>query len=373
MKPSYDVEIGKVTYNGTEIPLKSGGGGGVTGTGQYLVQVVDYDGTVLKSDHLNTGDTFTLPKAPTHDKLVFQGWSSPYNIVDNKVTVDNQDITIGPMYTTASGLSEFDITLTKVTGLTVTFNMAGNKNWGDGTSDSETTHTYANYGNYTITCDGTTLPSDIMGQSSSVINYTLTDVRFGNSLNPSVNSTNIFEYCYSLKTVSLGNKIINLNAYMFSDCVSLINIVIPSSVSVIDNQVFRDSRSIKSITIPSSVTSIGGYAFSECTSLTSITIPSSVTSIGVRAFERCSSLTSITIPSSVTSIGSSAFYDCYSITKYDFSHATAVPTLSNTNAFTGINGICKIIVPDALYDEWIAATNWVEYQLYIYKVSEVTE
>ena len=25
MKPSYDVEIGKVTYNGTEIPLKSGG------------------------------------------------------------------------------------------------------------------------------------------------------------------------------------------------------------------------------------------------------------------------------------------------------------------------------------------------------------
>ena len=25
MKPSYDVEIGKVTYNGTEIPLKNSG------------------------------------------------------------------------------------------------------------------------------------------------------------------------------------------------------------------------------------------------------------------------------------------------------------------------------------------------------------
>ena len=322
MKPSYDVEIGKVTYNGTEIPLKSGG---ETGTGQYLVQVVDYDGTVLKSDHLNTGDTFTLPEAPTHDKLVFQGWSSPYDIVDNKVTVDNQDITIGPMYTTASGLSEFDITLTKVTGLTVTFNMVGNKDWGDGTSDSETTHTYTNYGNYTITCDGTELPSNIMGQSSSAKNYTLTDVRLGGSV------------------TSIGSD-------AFSSCSSL-----------------------TSITIPSSVTSIGGDAFSGCYSLISITIPNGVTSIGSSAFNSCSSLTGVTIPAGVTSIGDYAFANCYSITKYDFSNNTAVPTLSNTNAFEGINNICKIIVPDALYDEWIAATNWTTYADYIYKVSEVTE
>jgi hypothetical protein len=45
--------------------------------------------------------------------------------------------------------------------------------------------------------------------------------------------------------------------------------------------------------------------------------------------------------------------------------------LLNTNAFNGINAIAKIIVPDALYDEWIAATNWAGYQSYIYKASEV--
>jgi hypothetical protein len=55
---------------------------------------------------------------------------------------------------------------------------------------------------------------------------------------------------------------------------------------------------------------------------------------------------------------------------YDFSHHTAVPTLANTNAFNGIPDDCKIIVPDALYDEWIAATNWSAYATYTIKKSE---
>jgi hypothetical protein len=55
---------------------------------------------------------------------------------------------------------------------------------------------------------------------------------------------------------------------------------------------------------------------------------------------------------------------------YDFSALEAVPTLSTTNAFANIPSDCKIIVPDALYDEWIAATNWSTYASYIIKKSE---
>ena len=371
--------------------------GGVTGTGQYLVQVIDYDGTVLKSDHLNTGDTFTLPEAPTHDKLVFQGWSSPYDIVDNKVTADNQDITIGPMYTTASGLSEFDITLTKVTGLAVTFNMVGNKDWGDGTSDSETTHTYADYGNYTITCDGTELPEYMMGQGSSLgsENYTLTNIRLGSSVT-SIGS-NAFTRCSSLISVIIPNSVITLGGYVFSYCSSLLYITLPNSLTELKREIFKDCYSLKNIVIPNSVTGFGYYLFSRCYSLTNITVPNSltgyfafgtytfqqcysltnitipnnITSIQNDTFYNCCSLTELTIPSGVTSIGNTAFRYCYSITKYDFSTATVVPALSTTNAFEGINKICKIIVPDALYDEWIAATNWTTYADYIYKVSEV--
>jgi hypothetical protein len=55
---------------------------------------------------------------------------------------------------------------------------------------------------------------------------------------------------------------------------------------------------------------------------------------------------------------------------YDLSQATAVPSLANTNAFSGIPSDCKIIVPDALYDTWIAAPNWSSYASQIVKDSE---
>ena len=285
-----------------------GEGGGDSG-GQYLVQVIDYDGTVLKSNHLDTGATFTLPEAPTnHSRLVFQEWSSPVTITDNTITVGNSDITIGATYKTASGLTEIDIVLTKVTGLDVVCNMVGNKNWGDGTTDSETTHTYTDYGKYTITCDGTSIPvgssssSGMFGASSNSPNYYCTEIRIGDS-----------------------------------------------------------------------VTSIRDSAFQGCYLLTSITIPSGVTSIGDFAFSNCYLLTSITIPSGVTSIGDYAFSVCFSIIKYDFTSATSIPTLSNINAFNNINGLCKIYVPDALYDDWIVATNWATYADYIYKASEMED
>ena len=274
-------------------------GGGEQPTVDYTVKVIDYDGTVLLETKGNTGDVITLPTAPTHDKLVFQEWSASVAVTNNTVTIEDNDVMVGAVYTTASGKSEFDITLAKVTGLLVTFNMNGTKYWGDGTSDTATTHTYAAYGDYTIACDGTTINRNVFGQNSTAKNY----------------------YCVRARL---------------------------ANVASIDND-----------------------AFSYCYSLTSITIPNDVTSISAYAFSYCYSLTSITIPNGVTSIGNNAFSYCSSITKYDFSQHTSVPTLSNTTAFDRTNAICKIIVPDSLYDSWITATNWSTYVDYIYKVSEV--
>lgn len=368
--------------------------GGEETTGDYTVKVIDYDGTVLLEKKGNTGDVINLPTAPTHEKLVFQEWSASVSVSDNKVTIANNDIMVGAVYTTASGQNEFDITLTKVTGLSVTLRMDGTKDWGDGTSDTSMSHTYTSYGDYTIKCNGTDMNISssygLFGQKSDLVNYYCTEIRFSTvtnirdyalqycySLTNVVMSKGItrigdhvLQHCYSLTNIIIPSSITKIGSYEFYSCYSLTNVVIPYSVTSIYGNTFQYCYSLKSIVIPNGTTSVG-YMFTSCYSLTSVVIPDSVTSISGEAFTYCYSLTRVVIPGGVTSLSGSAFYYCYSITKYDFSQCTAVPTLSSKNVFYNINAICKIIVPDSLYDEWIAAENWSTYANYIYKASEV--
>ena len=123
-----DLAIGKqlISSNG-EIVTGTGTIATEEGTGDFWVKVIDYDGTVLLEKRGNNGDSFDLPSAPSHEGLVFQEWSASCPITDGKVVIDNNNIMAGAVYTTASGLNEFDITLTKVTGLAVTLNMDGTK------------------------------------------------------------------------------------------------------------------------------------------------------------------------------------------------------------------------------------------------------
>ena len=388
-----DVRVGKDFYlaDGTKTQgtIEDYDGAASQGSGNYTVKVIDYDGTVLMEKKGNTGDVIELPEAPTHDRLVFQKWSASRTVTDNKVTIGNDNVMVGATYTTASGQNEFDITVTKATGLTVTFKGSGVKDWGDGTSDSETSHTYTTYGNYMIKWAGSNIPSQLFGSDNT---YFLTFARLAGitSINGSAfyncyslasitipeGVTRIdysaFYNCYSLTSITIPNGVTSIGSNTFYFCRSLTNITIPDGITSIGNQAFNCCYSLASITIPEGVTRIGDVVFNSCFYLTSITIPEGVTSIGEAVFNSCYSLTSITIPEGVTRIGDSAFQNCYSLTKYDFSQAAAVPTLS-AGAFNGINKICKIVVPDNLYDQWIAATNWSSYADYIYKASEVSE
>ena len=107
-----------------------------------------------------------------------------------------------------------------------------------------------------------------------------------------------------------------------------------------------------------------------CNMLQAVEVGRNVTSIGNYAFNYCYSLSSIVIPDSVTSIGNYAFYYCSGMAFYDFSQCTSVPTLGGTSVFSNIPSDCKIVVPDALYDTWIAATNWSTHASQIVKASE---
>ena len=63
------------------------------------------------------------------------------------------------------------------------------------------------------------------------------------------------------------------------------------------------------------------------------------------------------VPDYVPAI-SSSFNKCYSLQYINFGNTrTTIPTCLNSSVFN--NCFALIVVPDALYDEWIASTNWL--------------
>lgn len=166
-----------------------------------------------------------------------------------------------------------------------------------------------------------------------------------------------FQDCRNLSRVAISNGVTFIGDYAFQECNSLSDITIPDGVTIIRSSVFQ-SCGLKNVTISDSVTSIGDSAFSNCDALRKVIIPSGVISIGNYAFNDCECLASVTVLGNLTSIGNSAFNRCPSALFYDFTQHTTIPTLSATNVFSNIPKDCEIRVPAALYDQWIAATNW---------------
>lgn len=154
------------------------------------------------------------------------------------------------------------------------------------------------------------------------------------------------------------------------------------TISIID-------RSLTEYVIPEGTTLVGPHAFAYCNNLARVSIPEGVEKIGASAFQGAV-LTELVLPLSckyidtwglsgmnklqsiifgdLTYMGPNSAINNAKCMLYDFTRCTTVPELNHTNAFTGINANAKMIVPAALYDEWIVATNWAEYAEYIVAV-----
>ena len=349
---------------------------------------IDYDGTLLYSYTDEELDALTaLPAGPDHtgDNLTFQSWN--WTLADLKAwdrTRSDRPL-IGANYITTDGKSYLYLD-TPLSGATLSFQTNGTLNsvdWGDGTTDTTTSHVYTNPGQYVIVIDmakdgywyfGTSDPS------TSTNKQWVKKIKLGN-----IKSTGAYTYafyqCYALQNISIPNNLTSIGSGMFRTCDSLQNVIIPNSATSIGDYAFDMCYSLKNISIPNSITSIGEYTFSDCRSLTSITIPSSVTGIREGLFRRCTSLQNISILNSLTSIANSLFSSCYSIKNIsipnsitrigtsafyeikaltlDLSKQTKVITLSSS---IGLNNIySKILVPSTLLADYKSASYWSDY------------
>ena len=318
--------------------IQTGGGGGTAPSAKWNdVTFIDYDGTVLYSYTLAEAQALAeLPVLPTHDGLVCQGW----NWTLEAVKALNRPVTVGAMYITDDGATRLHIRIAAVGRMAVPLYIGQTVangvtiDWGDGSASEtlagtgyvNTSHTYAEPGDYVISLmpdDGCTLSFGSDSSSYCVMGSTGNNGRV---------------YCNMLQEVYVGKNVTSIGSFVFYNCSAL-----------------------ASATIPDGVTPIGASAFQNCYSLASITIPGGVHSIRNNIFYNCYSFANVTIPDGVTYIGAYTFSNCDGMRYYDFSACTAVPALSNTNAFNKIPSDCQMLIPAALYDEWSTATNWTTY------------
>lgn len=159
--------------------------------------------------------------------------------------------------------------------------------------------------------------------------------------------------------IQLGSCVTEIGQGAFSGYTNITDVEFPDSLTTIGVGAFNGS-SITSVEFPDNLETIGDSAFGECYGLRTVDIPDSVTTIGNYAFNFSLvgvSLTECTIGSGVTSIGQGAFRGSTDMRKLTIK-ATTPPTLGNN----ALDGNYLIYVPYDSYNDYITATDWVNYK-----------
>lgn len=374
-------------------------GGGGTGGGSAIegnpatghrVRFFDYQGTLLKTHYVETGQSANPPTTPEHERLLFQQWNNDFSNITRAKDV-------GAIYTTKSGASEFDIVLGYGNDLQIScqayFNAGWTIDWGDGTNDTypvgssslnRRNHTYSNYGRYTVKviCSawavGTNLSNlfankDIIEKAFFATGHTiasnqifavsgltrLTECTFASGIFASGTRKALsFTRCNSLKALICAKD----QTLLYSEVTQNTENFITNAVVLNDNmtgvQTLSDTR-VSEIIIPDSVIQTGGYIFQN-SYIREVYMPSGVTSIYPNTFYGCTMLTTVTLASpNLTQIAQNAFYNCKSLT--DLYLYAETPPVLNSSAFNDEVKLACIHVPVGCAEAYKAAANWSQF------------
>ena len=389
-------EVGDLTtYADAIINLPSGGGDVNPTAEKNAVTFYDYDGAIIYS---YTAEEFLalteMPPLPRQQGLICQEWNwsfedaieyvAEYGVLDVGATYITDDGKTR-LYIRIAAEGRMDVPLyfqqTVANGVTIDWGDGSDTETLSGTGKVNTTHRYASIGDYMISLDvaeGCTLNFGHQSSSSTIVGSTdnnnlvysnrLYKVEIGSGV--ARIETLAFYKNQNLRHITIPNNIKDIGDYIFQQCISLEFVAYPKNVKTnFITGINSGCTNLHNISFPKNM-AIARYTVQNCNLLNSVVLSPSTSILDIDTISTCYSLSSIVIPRSITTVSALSLRNCYGMAFYDFSHHTAVPTLANANAFTSIPDDCKIIVPDALYDEWIAATNWSTYASYIIKKTD---
>lgn len=173
-----------------------------------------------------------------------------------------------------------------------------------------------------------------------------------------------FYFHTNLKSVDLPASVKTLSSNCFA--YSGIESIDISNVTQMNDSVFSNCSSLTGVTgLENYTREATNYLFRDCINLTGDLVTGMKGSQygGNSLFQNCAKLTSVTFLSNITDFcGSSAynnwFAGCSKIEYLDFTHNYTIPNLRIANPFTAFTQNYEIRVPQVLYDQWTAATNW---------------
>lgn len=197
----------------------------------------------------------------------------------------------------------------------------------------------------------------------------------------------VFSGCSNLRGISLSNSVTNVATNFITGPNKISRFCIPDSVRRVEaffrsddvskvlttlklpkkfdygfsNEPMQYQRALSKIVFPKEhgLGSAGNCGrFKDCWNLKQIEIPEWTETLTEYAFMNCYALRRIDVPPSVTWIRS-AFATGSGLRVISFERHTSVPRCVSDTLYN-FPTACKILVPAALYDEWIAAQYWTK-------------
>lgn len=300
------------------------------------------------------------------------GSSDTYTVSQMSSAIDNIPSGGGgtPNFPLNNSKNNFWIVI-KQPNTTVTITGSGTIDWGDETTDTNTSHIYADMGMYCIQGTGITNVSynQLFAEfnvGNSIPLYTndlsIKKVKIGNQITTIGHNT--FSGCSSLSSINLSN-VQEIIPGAFRDCISLSGHLDISQATLTgysdssDNGAFMGCTGITSVAIGAIEpynSSKRNAAFKNCIGLTTATI-SGGTSTGRATFSGCSSLRTVYLPDTITEFSPYVFEKNSNLTLYI--RATTPPTIIS-NAFRDA-GISAIYVPAESVETYKTTTGWSAY------------